>query len=137
MKTKTEPAVRCLIIKSDGTLEERTIVQSLETMQKIVGGSIEDVGIPGGSVIVHGEGLNRNLPINPLATCFVSNGWLIVGDVFIVGKSNRWGWYTSCPPEIIARVKELKNNPLTPHSLLFIIAGIKKMQEEERFFIRS
>lgn len=72
------------IIKVDGTMEEITIDKqnSLEQMQKIVGGYIEVIPIAGGkTLVVNEEGLLQQLPINHKASALYSG--TIVGDVIL------------------------------------------------------
>jgi len=72
------------IIKVDGTMEEITIDKqnSLEQMQKIVGGYIEVVPVAGGkTLVVNEEGLLQQLPINHKASALYND--TIVGDVIL------------------------------------------------------
>ena len=72
------------IIKSNGTEEEIVIDKqnSLEQLQKIVGGYIEVVPIAGGkTLVVNEEGLLQQLPLNYKASA-IAHG-TIVGDVVL------------------------------------------------------
>jgi len=72
------------IIKVDGTMEEITIDKqnSLEQMQKIVGGYIEVVPVAGGkTLVVNEEGLLQQLPINYKASALYN--CTIVGNVIL------------------------------------------------------
>lgn len=70
------------ILRVDGTTEEMTD-NSLEAMQKAVGGYIEEIGTKDGRImIINEEGKLENLPFNKFATDIAN----IYDDDYIVGN---------------------------------------------------
>ena len=57
---------------------------TLEEIQKAVGGYYTEAQcvVPDGKLFVNEEGLLLGLPINEIATCYLTNGY-IVGDVLL------------------------------------------------------
>lgn len=63
--TKKPKTIKVLIVEPGKNPELKEIESSLESMQKIVGGYIEQVRLPsGGSLVMNEEGKRKNLPLN-------------------------------------------------------------------------
>lgn len=87
-----------LIIAVDGTATPfipKKSKPNLEEMQKIVGGFIERVAVPGGEMWVNEEGLLLSLPVNIVAS--MRAGKTIVGDVLLCTRKKRYSTYDATP----------------------------------------
>lgn len=79
-----------LIIKTDGTIEIRTLKGTLEELQGLVGGMIQIVPIRYKgytSLMCNEEGLLIDLPLNVVATTAVGDqvfGNMLVGDIVLM-----------------------------------------------------
>ena len=65
----------------DGRIEEQPELLTLKGLQDAVGGYIQLVAcvLPGRTLIVNEDGINLDLPYNPLASRLVSPGVLMYG----------------------------------------------------------
>ena len=96
---------------------EQGTVTTLEDVEDVVAGHGEAVDLPdaGATIFVNEEGLPRKLPFNPRAT-FLWWLWvpaarqraMLVGDVIVVGVSDRRGEESDIPDELAASL-------LSPH----------------------
>lgn len=97
-----------VLISPEGLIS-RVTLDSLEAMQKAVGGSIEIIHLVDCDMIVNEDGDALDLPVNPVATRFAKeelakiermlitmDGW-VVGPALLVGKPNKDGDETDCP----------------------------------------
>lgn len=83
--------IRILVKNVGEKLEERTIDGELNTMQKIVGGILDVVGLPEGiDMWVDDEGLLKGSKVNLILIDSVSNNPLqyIVGNVFFASSDD-------------------------------------------------
>lgn len=98
-----------VIVRTDGTVEKTQMKYDLETMQGIVGGLIQPVYLPEATAYVNEEGLIRGLPRNErLIEIFKPYSPHLVGDAFILGKPDSFGYDTDVPDHIIKHY-ELEN----------------------------
>lgn len=98
-----------VIVRTDGTVEKTQMKYDLETMQGIVGGLIEMVSLPDATIYVNEEGLILGLPRNERLSEIVGPHPLyLVGDAFILGKPDSFGYDTDVPDHIIKHY-ELEN----------------------------
>ena len=98
-----------VIVRTDGTVEKTQLKYDLKTMQGVVGGLIQPVYIPGATIYVNEEGLLLGLPRNErlLEICKPQSVHL-VGDAFILGELDSFGYDTDVPNHIIKHY-ELEN----------------------------
>ena len=108
-------AVKGVVIKADGTHEERLFKQ-LSDYQEAVGGWIDAVrlydynGSEVGCAYVDDEGLLKNRPLNPMASAIsflFGNTPHLVGDVVIMGKSDGEGYDTNIPEYLLELVRNI------------------------------
>jgi hypothetical protein len=66
------------LIKTTGT-EEKFILESLQQIQTLIDGYIEQINVDGGVLMINEDGISRNLPLNDKASALAKQ--LIRGDV--------------------------------------------------------
>lgn len=118
--------VKALVLRTNGTCEEMDL-KGYEAYQKVVGGNFEMVPITKGYVdpnqkttttkkkrltcYANEEGLMLQLPTNPwggflqVLGAYISHGFLIVGDVIVMG-TNKDGDDGNVDPYIVSLAKE-------------------------------
>ena len=98
-----------ILIKPTGEVA-RVSLSDLGDFQAAVGGDIEAVPLPEIDMILNENGLDLDLPVNPVATrlakeelakdgraLITQDGW-VLGPVLLVGKPDEFGDETDCPP---------------------------------------
>lgn len=104
--------IRALIITVDG-IEERTISQDLETLQKLVGGYVETIKLTFDmTALVNEEGKMLKLPRNEKATTLCNLceiGWhdddFVCGTMVVVGGVDQEGYFKSLMKSLSDGVK--------------------------------
>lgn len=109
------PAVKGVVLFSNGTYEEREFKQ-LKDLQDGVGGYIESVRFYDGNgnayanAYVNEEGLLVGLPQNPMAgalSFLLGNNPILVGNMVILGNTDKEGWDTDINPTLLAFIKQI------------------------------
>lgn len=107
--------VKGVVIYTDGCHEEKVFKQ-LSDYQSVVDGYIAGVrlydyrGEEAGCAYVDDEGLLKNKTLNPLASAIsflFGNTPHLVGNMILVGKSDREGYDTDIPEYLLALIKNI------------------------------
>ena len=109
---------RAYIVTPEGAVTEGTVTD-LKSMQTVVGGDIEYVGLPGGALYCNENGIAKGLSPNPVATSYAAarlaevgrefysrpgTAPTLLGTVFFAGPAGEDGDHRDCPEAVKAEL---------------------------------
>lgn len=101
--------MKVMVVPTAGPLREEDIAaEDLHAFQRLVGGYIEVVVVPGGLMVLDEEGKLKGKDPNIIATRLYGLSDVVVGDAVLVGPADADGEFTELPGVLaeLARLHE-------------------------------